>query len=149
MDAPGLFARTFPSLDRAVQVGVVGGKVIGVSFPADPPEDADPDHPLLDRIEAYLGGEPDDFDDVEVGLTVPTEQRRVLESVRSIPYGRRLSIERIARMSGLDAESEDDLATVERALRENPVPLFVPDHRVDGPGATPGSIARALRRLED
>jgi len=149
MDAPGLFARTFPSLDRAVQVGVVGGKVIGVSFPDDPPEDGDPDHPLLDRIEAYLGGEPDDFDDVDVGLTVPTEQRRVLDSVRTVPYGRRLSIDRIARMSGLDAEAEDDLATVERALRENPVPLFVPDHRVDGPGATPDSIARALRRLED
>jgi len=149
MEEPGLFARSFPPLDRAIELGVVGGKVIGVSFPAEPPDDADPEHPLLDRVEAYLGGESDDFDDVDVGLTVPTEQRRVLESVRSIPYGRRLSIERIARMSGLDSESEDDLATVERALRENPVPLFVPDHRVDGPGATPDTIARALRRLED
>ena len=149
MDAPGLFARTFPSLDRAVQVGVVGGKVIGVSFPADPPEDADPDHPLLDRIEAYLGGEPDDFDDVEVGLTVPTDHRRVLEATRNVPYGETVSLDRVIRMAGLDPEERADVETAKTALAENPVPIFVPDHRVrDAPGATPDSVARRLRALE-
>ena len=149
MDTPGLYARRFPALDCAVQLGIAGDTVVGVSVPVDPPEDAAADHPLLDRIEAYLGGEADDFADVDVGLTVPTDQRRVLESVRAIPYGRTLSVDRIARMSGLDDDSEDDLATVEGALRENPVPLFVPDHRVEGPGATPDAVARQLRRLED
>jgi len=148
MDTPGLYARRFPALDRAVELGVVGGKVVGVSFPDEPPADAAAEHPLLDRFEAYLGGEADDFADVDVGLTVPADQRRVLEAVRSIPYGRTLSIDRIARMAGLDDDAEDDLATVERALRENPVPLFVPDHRVEGPGATPDAVARQFRRLE-
>jgi methylated-DNA-[protein]-cysteine S-methyltransferase len=47
-------------------------------------------------------------------------------------------------MAGLD----DDAGTVRSALRENPVPLFVPDHRVSEPGATPADVAERLREIE-
>lgn len=146
----GIYARESSYLDRYVQVGVASGRVISVSFPADPDEGAQPDHDLLDRIAAYLEGEEDDFRDVEVGLTVPTDQRAVLEAVREIPYGEQLSVERLARLTPeLDPEDEDDLVLVRTALDGNPVPLLVPDHRVrDGPSGAPPEVEQKLRSLE-
>jgi methylated-DNA-[protein]-cysteine S-methyltransferase len=144
----GIYAREAPALGRAIQIGVVGDRVIGVSFPESVPADAEPAHPLLDRVFSYLDGDDDHFDDVTVGLTVPTERRTVLEAVRNVPYGETVDVTRVARMAGLDDEDADDLETVRETLRANPVPLFVPDHRVSGPGATPAAVAERLRDLE-
>jgi methylated-DNA-[protein]-cysteine S-methyltransferase len=144
----GIYARHSATLERAVQLGVAAGRVVGVSFPAAVPDDADPDHPLLDRVFVYLDGAEDHFDDVTVALTVPTDRRAVLEAARNVPYGETVGVTRLARLAGLDDEDEGDLDTVRGALRENPVPLFVPDHRIDGPGATPASVAERLRTLE-
>lgn len=148
MDDAGIYARESDALDRVVQLGVAGGRVISVSFPDVAPEDAESDHPILDRVFAYLGGDEDHFDDAPLALTVPTDHRRVLDAVRNVPYGETVGVDRIARMAGFDDESDEDLRTVETALRENPVPLFVPDHRVEGPGATPDDVARRLRAIE-
>jgi methylated-DNA-[protein]-cysteine S-methyltransferase len=148
MEDAGIYARRSDVLERVVQMGVAGGRVISVSFPERAPDDADADHPLLDRVFAYLDGAEDHFDDAPVALTVPTDQRRVLEAVRNVPYGETVSVARAARLAGLDGDDEDDLRTVETALRENPVPLFVPDHRVEGPGATPDDVVRRLRAVE-
>lgn len=148
MEEAGIYARESPTLGRAVQIGVASGRAISVSFPEAVTEDADPDHPLLDRVFDYLDGAEDHFDDVEVALTVPTDQRRVLDAARNVPYGERVSVERLARLAGLDGDDEDDLETVRTALPENPVPLFVPDHRVDATGATPAGVAERLRALE-
>ncbi|QGX94714.1 methylated-DNA--[protein]-cysteine S-methyltransferase [Haloplanus rallus] len=144
----GLYARDAPTLGRAIQVGLAGDRVISVSFPETVPADADPDHPLLDRVFAYLDGAEDHFDDVEVALTVPTEQRTVLEAARNVPYGETVSVSRLARLAGLDDDEADDLEAVRAALRENPVPLFIPDHRIEGPGATPPAVAERLRDVE-
>ena len=145
----GVFARESGRLGRAVQIGVASGSVISVSFPTEVPADADPDHPLLDRVFDYLDGEADHFDDVPVALTVPTDHRRVLDAVRNLPYGETVELARVVRMAGMDADDEDDVSTARAALRQNPVPLFVPDHRVaDAAGATPDELARRLRELE-
>lgn len=148
MDSAGIYARFSPLLDCAVEVGVVSGRVIGVSFPAEVPEDAADAHPLLARVFAYLDGTDQDLTDAPVGLTVPTDQRRVLEAVRKIPSGQTATVERVARLAGFDPDEAADLALVESALAANPVPLFVPDHRVDAEGATPAQVADRLRRLE-
>jgi methylated-DNA-[protein]-cysteine S-methyltransferase len=149
MDDAGIYAREFEPLGRAVEIGVASGKVVGVSFPDAAPADADYDHPLLDRIDDYLAGDADHFDDVPVALTVPTDQRRVLEAVRNLPHGETVRRSRVANLAGLDGDDDEDLRLVGEALRENPVPLFVPDHRVEGVrGATPSDVAEALRRLE-
>jgi len=167
----GVFARHFEEIGRAVEVGFAGGRVIAVSFPAETPADAEADHGLLDRIGAYLQGEPadegvstgdsagggvgpatrgaDPFDDVQIGLTVPTDQRRVLDALRSVPSGESVSVSRLARSAGYDDNDADDLDTVTRALSENPIPLLLPDHRVQGgPHATPGEVRDVLRRVE-
>jgi methylated-DNA-[protein]-cysteine S-methyltransferase len=51
-------------------------------------------------------------------------------------------------MAGLDPDDADDLATIRTALRENPTPLFVPDHRVEGEWATPPGVAARFRDAE-
>ena len=150
-ESAGIYARESSYLDRYVQLGYASGKVLNVAFPADRPGDAEESHDLLDRIDAYLEGEPDSFEDVDVALTLPTDQREVLETVRMLPYGEDAFVEQIARMTAsLDAENDDDHRLVREALEANPAPLLVPDHRVrDGPSAAPPQVEQKLRLLED
>lgn len=149
MDDAGIYAREYEFLDCAVQIGVAGGQVINVSFPDSVPADAESDHSLLDRLDNYLTGESDHFDDVPVALTVPTDQRRVLDAVRKLPYGETVSVARVARLAGFDDEDGEEMQTVRQALRANPVPIFIPDHRVDdAQGATPSRVAGRLRAVE-
>ena len=149
-DAPGIFATESAYLDRFVQVGLAGGKVISVSFPQTPDDEARSEHPLLDRIERYLEGANDDFADVDVGLTVPTDNRRVLEALRNVSYGEQVSVERLTAMTpDLNPDEEEDRELVRAALADNPVPLVVADHRVrDGPSAAPPAVEQKLRSLE-
>jgi len=145
----GVFARASDRLGRAVEIGVASGRVVGVSFPETVPNDAETEHPLLDRIFEYLDGEPDHFDDVEVALTVGTAERKVLEATRNVPHGETVSLDRVVRMAGLDPDDDADVETARTALSENPVPLFVPDHRVrDAPGGAPAAVAERLRAIE-
>ncbi|MDB2237184.1 MULTISPECIES: MGMT family protein [Halorubrum] len=145
----GVFARQFDEIGRTVQIGFAGGRVISVSFPAEHPGDADGDHDLLDRIDAYLGGERDEFAEVALGLTVPTDRREALEALRSVPYGEEVSVSRLARLGGFDPDDPDDLEVVTGALADNPIPVLLPDHRVSGgPYATPSDVRSELRRVE-
>lgn len=142
----GIYARESAHLERCVQIGVISGRVISVAFPQSPAENAAQEHPLLDRIFAYLNGREESFEDIDTGLTVPTEQRAVLESTRKVPYGQKIDVDQLARTSGLD---EDDHETVRDALGDNPVPLVVPDHRIrDTPSGAPTAVERRLRAVE-
>jgi len=145
----GIYARESSILDRYVQFGAAGEKIIQLSFPSVPDDDAQSSHDLLDRIDRYLDNETEDFSDVAVGLTVPTDHRRVLEAVREIPYGEQGTVGQVARMAGLDPDDEESQRTVREALSENPVPLIVPDHRVrDGPSGAPPDVEQKLRNIE-
>ncbi len=149
-ETAGIYAQESPYLERFVQVGVASGRVLRVTFPNEAEDDALPDHAVLDRIMAYLEGVEDDFSDVQVALTIPTDQRGVLEAVRNIPYGDQVNVETVARMtSGIDHTEEADLELVRTALDANPAPILVPDHRVrDGPSAAPPDVEQKLRSLE-
>ncbi|AGB36501.1 MGMT family protein [Natronococcus occultus] len=147
----GIYARESSYLDRYVQVGVAGGRVLRVTFPETPEDDAEDAHPVLDRIFEYLDGlEEIAFDDVQVAMTMPTDQRAVLEGVREIPYGDQVDVRTLTRMTPeLDHEDDADLTLVRTALDSNPAPILVPDHRVrDGPSAAPPPIEQKLRSLE-
>ena len=146
----GVFARSYDDLGRAIEVGFAGGRVIAISFPEHVPADADEDHDLLDRFGEYLDGDRDDFAGVAVGLTVPTDRRDVLEALRDVRYGEYDSVSRLTRLAGLDDDDPDDLETVTGALRENPIPIVIPDHRVQGgPYATPAGVRETLRTTEE
>jgi len=149
MEDAGIYARESDVLGRVVQLAVASGQVIDVSFPAEVPADAVREHPLLDRVFDYLGGAADGFEGVETAITVPTDQRAVLEAVRQIPYGETGTTRQVAHMATLDPDDEDDARTVRTALRANPVPILVPDHRVtDAPGAAPENVASRLQAVE-
>jgi methylated-DNA-[protein]-cysteine S-methyltransferase len=145
----GVYAVESDYLGCVIQVGVAGGKVLRVAFPDAADEGAARDHPLLDRIEAYLEGVEDDFEDVDVALTLPTDQRAVLEALRGVPYGEEVSVERLTRMTaGLDPD-DGDVETTRLALAANPTPLVIPDHRVrDGPSGAPPAVEQRLREIE-
>lgn len=146
----GIYAIESSYLDCYVQVGIASGKVISVSFPDEEPGGTVDGLALLERIESYLDGTEDEFTDVEIALTAPTENRNVLEAVRDIPYGEQLSVRKLTNVvPGLDPTREDDEITVRTALAENPAPLLIPDHRVrDAPSAAPPSIEQRLRAIE-
>lgn len=151
MDASdtGIYAGEVAGLDRVVQIGIASGRVISLSFPDEPDEGASRNHALLDRLGAYFSGERDEFSDVPVALTVPTDHRAVLDRVGEVPYGETTDVATLARaVPGIDAEEEGP-RIVRAALEANPVPVLIPDHRVrDGPSAAPDDVARALRSLE-
>lgn len=146
----GIYARDVPDLGATVQLGVASGKLIQASFPTTPDTNARSEHALLDRIEAYAGGDPDEFRDVEIALTVPTDQRAVLQTLRTVPYGESTTVDSLVRRTpGLDPDADDATETVRAALSANPIPIVLPDHRVDGgAGATPGPVRQRLRALE-
>jgi methylated-DNA-[protein]-cysteine S-methyltransferase len=145
----GIFARESSYLDTWVQLGIASQQVVQVSFPESPASEATENHDLLDRIFAYFEGAKDDFDDVEVALTIPTDHRAVLVATREIPYGSQTTVEGLVGIAGLDPDDEDALDSAREALAQNPVPLILPDHRVrDGPSPTPPEIEQRLRVLE-
>lgn len=149
-EAAGIFTRESSYLDRYVQLGIAQSRVISVDFPTQADPDAETDHELLDRIEAYLQGTEDDFTDVEVAMTMPTDHGEVLEKVQTVPYGEEASVEQLARMvPGRDPDDQDDTQAIREALAENPVPLLIPDHRIrDGPSGLPPDAEQKLRAVE-
>jgi len=149
-DSAGVYVRESAYLDCYVQLGIAQGRVISVDFPTLEPEETSPEHDLIDRVEAYLQGTRDEFDDVSVAMTMPTEQVAILEVVRDVPYGEDATVEQLTRMvPDRDPDEEDDKMAVREALAENPVPIFVPDHRVrDGPSGAPPDVEQTLRTVE-
>ncbi|RQG90199.1 methylated-DNA--[protein]-cysteine S-methyltransferase [Natrarchaeobius halalkaliphilus] len=148
----GIYGRKSSYLDRYVQLGAASGRVISVSFPDVPEDELDDDHPVLELLFEYLDGlEPVVFDDVTVALTMPTDQRAVLEQVGEIPYGDQVDVETLARtVPDLDPDDDDDIILIRTALDENPAPILIPDHRVrDGPSAAPPAVEQKLRSLEE
>jgi methylated-DNA-[protein]-cysteine S-methyltransferase len=146
----GIYARESASLDRYVQVGVASGRVLSVEFPGSPDADAGEDLPLLDRIDASLEGEREDFADVDVAMTMPTDRRDVLQAVRDVPCGAQFSVAELAGITpGLDGDDDGNRQLVRTALAGNPAPVVIPDHRVrDGPSAAPPAVEQRLRSLE-
>lgn len=147
---PGIYARRFDTLDTVIQLGIASGKLIDVSFPESAPGDAETDHEVFELIENYLEGDRLALTEVEIALTVPTDQRQVLDALQNVSAGNTVTVERLTKLAGLDPDSGADQETVRTALRENPVPLVIPDHRVrDAEGATPERVAAALRQQEE
>lgn len=146
---PGIYAREFAQLGTVIQLGVASGQLISVSFPAELPADAATEHEIFSQIEAFLDGDRLALTEIEIALTVPTDQRQVLDALQSVPAGNTVSVSRLAKLAGLDEESDDDLETIREAVRSNPLPLVIPDHRVHGvTGATPPAVATKLEQIE-
>jgi methylated-DNA-[protein]-cysteine S-methyltransferase len=86
---------------------------------------------LRDRLEAYAGGQADEFADVRVWSENWTPfQQHVLECCRQIPYGQTQTYAELAIAAG----SPGAARAVGRTMATNPIPLVIPCHRVLGSG---------------
>jgi methylated-DNA-[protein]-cysteine S-methyltransferase len=104
--------------------------LLRVSLPTlYPTLEPEADHPLLDaleaRLRAYFEGQKEEFREILLDLQGLAPQRiAVLEEVRRIPYGGKVSYGALGRALGLTPRA------VGAALRANPFFLVVPAHRV-------------------
>jgi O-6-methylguanine DNA methyltransferase len=101
--------------------------------------------PILDQVSAYARGDRRVFD-VDLDLRGTPFQKRVWEADRRIPYGQTRTYAQIARTIGKPAA----FRAVGGANGRNPVPLFVPCHRIvakDGLGGFTGGLHHKRRLL--
>jgi methylated-DNA-[protein]-cysteine S-methyltransferase len=103
------------------------------------------EHPLVERVRAYLGGSRDAFEDVELDLDWCTPfQLAVVDALRSIPYGETATYGEAAALAG----HPNAQRAVGSVCAANRFALFVPCHRVvaaDGLGSY-GSLGTAYKR---
>ncbi len=83
--------------------------------------------PLLRRLQAFASGVSDDFRDVQLEPSRPSEfRRRVTRRCRRIPYGQTLTYGELAAAAG----SPGAARAVGNCMAANRFPLIVPCHRV-------------------
>ena len=100
---------------------------------------------LVDRVRDYLAGARDTFADVELDLSWCTPfQRRVVETMRAIPYGETATYGEVAALAGYPNAQR----AVGSVCAANRFALVVPCHRVvaaDGLGSY-GSLGPEYKR---
>lgn len=78
-------------------------------------------------LSKYFKGEPQPFENVALDFSVAGEfRRRILESIRSIPFGQVRSYGEVAAAAGAPRAAR----AVGGAMAANPVPIIIPCHRV-------------------
>jgi len=92
---------------------------------------------LGERLRRYAAGEPVRLDDLALDLAACTPfQQRVLRAVQGIPRGQTWSYADVARAVGKPGAAR----AVGQVMARNPVPLFVPCHRVVASGGGLGGF---------
>ncbi len=94
----------------------------------------------LSQVDQYLKGKRRSFD-VELDLQGPPFTLRVWKALqKNAPYGKTLSYGALAALAGNPMAAR----AVGSAMRRNPVPLFIPCHRVIGHGGALGGFSCGL-----
>lgn len=111
-------------------------------------------NPVLRQIAEYARGERRSFrvrlDWSLAGAAPRGFRRRVLDALRTVPFGRTLSYGELARRAGKPGAAR----AVGTAMAKNPIPLVIPCHRVLAAGGRIGgfsaglALKRALLSLE-
>lgn len=79
-------------------------------------------------LRRYFQGKPIEFDYV-IDLSEFTEfQKKVLEAMRKVPYGKTISYQKLAKRVG----NENAQRAVGNVCSINPLPIIIPCHRVVG-----------------
>ncbi|WP_438318494.1 methylated-DNA--[protein]-cysteine S-methyltransferase [Candidatus Caldatribacterium sp. SIUC1] len=96
---------------------------------------------VISRVQAYFEGQRVSFPyPFDLGHLSPFT-RRVLEAVASIPYGTLVTYKDLAETIALPRATR----AVGRAVGRNPLPLFIPCHRVVGKSTLRGFSGYGLR----
>ncbi len=115
--------------------------------PAELPREAPPGAPpWLGRAVAllaeYFAGRNPDLSSLPLDLAGTPFQRQVWEELRKVPPGRTLTYGELARRLGKPGAAR----AVGQALRANPLPLFIPCHRVTAAGGRLGGYSAGPER---
>lgn len=102
---------------------------------------------LIKKVKEYYTGKKVDFSDYQLNLDNYTNfQKKILQTVRKIPYGEIRSYKKAAEAAGYSRAYR----AVGNTMRNNPLPLVIPCHRViktDGSlGGFSGKEGIALKR---
>ncbi len=89
------------------------------------------------QLRIYLDGERAKMDAPVDLSSASAFERLVLEEARAIPYGDTITYAELARRIGRPGAAR----AVGNALRANPLPLFIPCHRIIRSDGTPGGYA--------
>ncbi len=93
---------------------------------------------LLQRLNDYADGVPDDFREVKVDRPDLTPfGRKVMDQLRKVRYGERVSYADLAERAG----SPRAARAVGRVMATNRIPLILPCHRVVGSGGRLGGFS--------
>lgn len=98
--------------------------------------------PAADAVAAYVAGDLDALDDVEVDAGGTDFQRRVWDALRTIPLGQTWSYKDLATATGAGG----GMRAVGQANGANPVSIIVPCHRVIRSDGSIGGYAGGLDR---
>jgi methylated-DNA-[protein]-cysteine S-methyltransferase len=118
-----------------VNVGILARKTASgfTNAPADPLL-----APLIRLFEDYLIGFKVDFSKVPVSLDgISDFQKAVLSAARKIPYGKTVSYSTLAKMAGHPRA----VRAAASVMRNNPLPIVIPCHRVIRSNGSPGGYA--------
>jgi methylated-DNA-[protein]-cysteine S-methyltransferase len=93
---------------------------------------------LIQKIKEYFAGKKIDFLDGQLSLDNYTNfQKKVLQTVRKIPYGETRSYKEVAKAAGHPRAYR----AVGNTMKNNPLPLIIPCHRVIKSDGTLGGFS--------
>ncbi|HER24372.1 MAG TPA: methylated-DNA--[protein]-cysteine S-methyltransferase [Candidatus Atribacteria bacterium] len=82
---------------------------------------------LIEKVKEYYAGKIVDFSDCQLSLDRYTNfQKKILQTVKKIPYGKIRSYKEAAEAAGYPRAYR----AVGNTMRNNPLPLIIPCHRV-------------------
>lgn len=140
----------------AMQAASLDGKLLALRLPgasdvcawlrrvepgAELVTDADANRPWIERVHSFVAGSPTALDGAPLDPRGTPFQRRVWEHLRGVPYGTTISYAELARR----VESPRAVRAVGQANGANPLPLFVPCHRVVASGGELGGFGGGRR----
>jgi len=108
----------------SVMLTVENGKLISVKlFKKTSPEEKL--SPFTDQFIEYFSGKRKEFD-LPYSLELPEFSLKVLEFIKSIPYGSYLTYKQVAERFGKPGAAR----AIGQAMGRNPLPILLPCHRV-------------------
>lgn len=125
-EALAVYSRFSRELGLYVRLEILEGRVSGVQLTHDPLEGPSPSHPYLTRILEHVRTGKGDLADIPLHLEVTPFERRVLDTLQTIPAGDTITYGEVARRVGQSKAAR----AVGQAVARNPIPVVIPCHRV-------------------
>ncbi len=126
-EALHLYAKFSEDLGLFVNMAIRGDSIAAVTIARKPPKEPHgEDHPYLSRILEHLATGRDDLRDIPLDLDVTPFEKKVLDTLRTVPPGEVVTYGDLARLIGEPKASR----AVGNVCAKNPAILVVPCHRV-------------------